>query len=133
MLSGMNFLHRHGVTLLVLAAIFGSFLVNRQESIDRNNEQSQTLVAGCITSNTARALLAAYQRRTVANARTPAIAADYAAFARGGEDFLTVAKYIDDPTAATQVEVFVEDGKAIMRLTDASAALVRDACEQFYG
>jgi hypothetical protein len=133
----MSWIRHNWLALVVLVAIVGSFFVARADSIQRDADQADALIEGCVSSNTARALVAAFQHRTADARRSTGdigIANDYDAFARGQESNLIAAKYTDDPSAAAQVIVREdENGQLAVELTPESEALISESCAKFYG
>lgn len=124
----MAWLRRNLMFFLVIGAIVLALVINNAHTNSVDAAQRADLVSSCTLANTGRALLSAYQRRTVANARTPAIAASYAAYSRGNANNLSIAQYIENPVRATRTQIFYVNGDATYVLTDESARLVAKGC-----
>lgn len=134
-LQGMEVLRRNALALLVLAAVVASFVVGRVDAELQSDQERVEQIANCERSDRHTATTAAYQRRTVANARTPRIAGSYAAFSRSSADNLAVADYIGDPLRATRVHFIKrtdESSPPRVILTQESKRLINAGCEQAF-
>lgn len=131
----MDWIRRNAVVLIFVVAIVASFAINRADSVDRDAEQANTLVAGCVQAGTGRALLSAWQRDAAEARRAEGdtdVASDYEAYANATAASLAIARLIDDPERATEaVKVQTPDGPQFV-LTEEAAALVEKGCDNQY-
>jgi hypothetical protein len=129
----MDWIRRNLVTLIVLLAVALSFVVSRADNENANDRARANNIKICQIGNERGALVAAWQRRAARARRAEgdiAVSKDYKAFARGSEEKLAIARYIDNPVAAAHVKKVSSPDGLVYKLTSESKALIRQGCEQ---
>jgi hypothetical protein len=129
----MDWIRRNAVVLIFVLAVAGAFVLNRVDAESGQDQARADNLTLCVLANEGRALDAAYKRRT-ADARRASgdaqVADDYDAFARGVEENLAIARYLDHPVEAAQVELTAGKDGEKYTLTAHSKALIAEGCER---
>lgn len=125
------------MTLIVLGAIAASFFVGRYEA-DRADERALAAnLASCMRENSRSAIGSAWQHELADfanNAAEREQVIPLEQLVRGSEAYLSIANYIEDPTAAVQTRTVLLDNGTVARvLTERSSALIQEGCERSYG
>lgn len=122
-------------TFVLLAAIVGSFAVNRVDVVNRASQARADDVASCVRANTRAALTAASQRFTgdfVRKRGFPEIADSFGEYAYGSTTYLAISQYIDDPQNATRVHTIDVRGEEATVLTTRAEELIIAGCAQAF-
>lgn len=135
----LHYVRDNWIALVFIIAVVASFVVNRQESLDRDRKSVAAQVQGCV-SNSARTAVGAQgwlrlsdRVRERGNPGDSRSADTYAATAGGMIAEIVAPKgYEGSPTLVEVVEVKNDYGKLIIRPTARAKDLHRLGCEDRY-
>lgn len=134
----MEWVRRNFIALVIVAALIGSFIVQSHEADLANTATRVDNIASCVRENARSALNVAWEGEVVTRsqeqaneARQPsaALVRPFERLARGAEAYLAIARYIKNPTKATETEVVVlNNGTTASVLTPHATGLIEKGC-----
>lgn len=131
----MTWIRENWLGAVVLVAIVLSFFVSRDESIRRDHDQRDQLVAGCIRSSERTALTAAFQydaADTRKKSGDTLVADRYTAEADGSVRLIPVADE-DDRAFIAEIQFKTKAGKLVAELTPTAKSLQIQGCNAAFG
>jgi len=130
----MEWLRQHIWTLIILGALVLSFFIQSGQTNDAFEKDKADNVQSCMRENSRSALAIAWEHQILAaSTNNQRLARPFEQIVRGTEAYLAIARYVHDPTPATEVRTVRLENKTTARvLTKDASALIQEGCERSF-